>query len=407
MKVFKSLFLLFLIFSLNSGFAQYWLEISDRLPAGSGGGTLTDVCFFGDTGWVVNYNPSVTQGELFYTTDAGESFSRITLPYIPRRIFMVNKDKGYVGCNNGRLLFTPDGWQSWAYTNGTLGVMIEGITIAPGADTGYCCGGDSWIGLFDSTGFVDTYLLYKINLHDISFPADTGQGWVCGDNSTLSRYYNGSWQTLTMPYAQSYYGLYFLPGTSTGWAAGGQDWSMFPVISHTTDGMNWVKQTHPITDGIFYEIHMVNELHGWVAGNHILHTQDGGSTWTEQAQDFPNTWRAIFAVHENLAYAVGNDKRILKYDIWEGIDESAGDFTVAVYPNPALEQIHIHTGYQGNDEVMVSIFETSGKRVLTKSIIPAEGACSLNLQGLNEGLYILNVRIGNNDTSVRLMLMRP
>ncbi|MBU2649615.1 MAG: T9SS type A sorting domain-containing protein, partial [Bacteroidetes bacterium] len=200
---------------------------------------------------------------------------------------------------------------------------------------------------------------------------------------------------------------YFLTGTTTGWAVGGQDWSMLPVIAHTTDGINWVKQTHPISDGNFYEIHMVNDLHGWAVGNHILHTQNGGTTWTEQAQDYPNTWKAVFAVNENLAFAVGNDKRILKYDLWEGMDENGFEFSINVYPNPAFDHIIINTGTPENEEVLVSIYETSGKKVLSESLIPAEGFCNLNLQGLNEGLYILNVRVGFNDTSVRLMLMRP
>jgi len=77
--------------------------------------------------------------------------------------------------------------------------------------------------------------------------------------------------------------------TTTGWAVGGYrdpNTSLrCPIILNTTNGTLWNIQTPPDPNDNYYlyGVDFVGSLIGWAVGSgKIIHTQDGGNTWTTQ-----------------------------------------------------------------------------------------------------------------------------
>jgi photosystem II stability/assembly factor-like uncharacterized protein len=106
------------------------------------------------------------------------------------------------------------------------------------------------------------------------------------------------------------------------WVAGGIS-DGFGVILRTTDGgRNWIRQgsIDQIPDGQISAIYAINKQIAWAAGFEfdaggdtegdgvILHTKDGGRTWTRQAQDLtPNAnLQGVYASDASHVWVVGD-----------------------------------------------------------------------------------------------------
>jgi photosystem II stability/assembly factor-like uncharacterized protein len=88
----------------------------------------------------------------------------------------------------------------------------------------------------------------------------------------------------------------------TGWAVGGT-WD----ILHTSDGGDtWqtVSYGQPYPHS-FYDVSFVDGQTGWVTGGVILHTTDGGASWTEQESDYGYSLYGVSFVDANSGWAVG------------------------------------------------------------------------------------------------------
>ncbi len=149
------------------------------------------------------------------------------------------------------------------------------------------------------------------NMLSISFPfAD--EGWVCG-RYYLYHFTDGNWTNADQSYVHgSNTSIYFIPGTTCGWCVGSHS-----NILHTTDGMNWVKQTSPDfnhqDDYGLYGVYFQDTSTGWAvgAGGVILHTTDGGENWSIQESGTTNGLTSVFAVSSTV-YAAGQNGTVLK-----------------------------------------------------------------------------------------------
>ncbi|PNX49825.1 MAG: hypothetical protein BV457_00360 [Thermoplasmata archaeon M9B1D] len=91
--------------------------------------------------------------------------------------------------------------------------------------------------------------------------------------------------------------------SENGWAVG------YNTIIHTTDGGDtWSEQD----DGIYYNqgyhaVDFINSQTGWVAGSLIIKTIDGGNTWTQQYDPSSYGINSIQFVDANNGWAVGGE----------------------------------------------------------------------------------------------------
>lgn len=90
-----------------------------------------------------------------------------------------------------------------------------------------------------------------------------------------------------------------------------------------------------------------------------------------------------------------------------GLSEITKDeMETAVFPNPASENVMISIKMEKSEMLQVSLYNTIGGLVKEKTSSAVEGSneIPLDLTGLNKGLYILNIKVGNSSTSKKLIV---
>lgn len=112
-----------------------------------------------------------------------------------------------------------------------------------------------------------------------------------------------AWTSLEIPTGETLRAIHF-PSPAQGWAAGYNG-----TILHSSDGgMTWSKQSSGTSER-FLAIRFVNEQVGWAgAGRYVTRTVDGGSTWKSVGAD-PSPFRfrnSLFPVSANQAWAPVN-----------------------------------------------------------------------------------------------------
>jgi photosystem II stability/assembly factor-like uncharacterized protein len=87
------------------------------------------------------------------------------------------------------------------------------------------------------------------------------------------------------------------------------------MILHTEDGGDtWTPQTSG-TRHTLAEVYFTDEKRGWVVGDFgtILHTTDGGKTWTLQKSHVEHELTGLSFVHPNAGWIIGKWGIVLKY----------------------------------------------------------------------------------------------
>ena len=91
----------------------------------------------------------------------------------------------------------------------------------------------------------------------------------------------------------------------------------------------------------------MNEYEGWIAGNEgtILHSLDGGETWTLQSSGTSETLLDIFFTSPSNGYAVGTNGTILHYTQLSNIKNPEGQnesfYLMQNNPNPFQTKTNI------------------------------------------------------------------
>ncbi len=96
--------------------------------------------------------------------------------------------------------------------------------------------------------------------------------------------------------------------SNNGWAVGTQG-----TILHTINGgTTWTPQTN-VLSGDLYSVHFIDNNKGWAVGDHgtILHTINGGTTWTPQTNVLSGDLYSVHFIDNNKGWAVGDHGTIL------------------------------------------------------------------------------------------------
>ncbi|MEN8224513.1 MAG: T9SS type A sorting domain-containing protein [Bacteroidota bacterium] len=370
-----------------------WTEISDNVPGDLPDGNFTDVYFIGDEGWITFDELYNNHGAILYTDNAGMSFTILTVPEVPNVIEMIDAGKGFAGCLSGNVYYTNDGGVQWKLLSGSLGSEIYGIDALADPLMGYACGEYGYISIFDTNQVYPPDQPFspwynQIDMLDIEFPIDSNEGWVCGEYM-IGHYHYGTWDSLNAPQCRRYYSLCFI-NSDTGWSTGGQGMVMTPVITNTTDGINWNWQSHPLIDQWLYDIYFIDKDWGWSVGMYILSTIDGGETWVKEAQNYGNTWYALHAVDSSAVYVVGRNKRILKRDIIISLEELQISRILNTYPNPFKVHTTLEYELSTSSNIQFTIYNNTGRevfRIEEKYELSGHHSILLSLYHLPSGLY--------------------
>ena len=376
---------------VNSYAQQYgWVDISNNLPSSNGTASLSDLHFINnDEGWIC----SSTLGEIYHTTDGGQTFETQTTQYSTNAIYMINSQLGYAGGYNGRVYKTTNGGTNWV-VHGSIGGPLRDIDFPPNSDSGYCCGDNGKIYKITPSGVSSMFSGVSSNLKSISFPGS--EGFVCGQSAIL--HFDGSWlKDQTYPGA-SYNGICMVNDT-TGWAIGDAG-----AIIKTTDGLNWYYQTNPDTSHrSLYDVFFLNTNEGWAVGwpAVILHTTNSGTNWSIEIDGWTSNFlTSVQFTSSTNGYILGNNKTLFKYGLLTEVEQQSTaptEFKLEQnYPNPFNPSTSIQYTIGSLQFVQLKVYDVLGHEIAT--LVNEEKAAGVyneqfTMNNLSSGIYFYQLKV--------------
>lgn len=85
-----------------------------------------------------------------------------------------------------------------------------------------------------------------------------------------------------------------------------------------------------------------------------------------------------------------------------GVTEMLTEANISMYPNPSSGQLTINFSAYETKLVEMNVFDMTGKRVYQSQLLNKQN--SIDLGTLSEGLYFVNLRIGSQSTTQKLMI---
>jgi photosystem II stability/assembly factor-like uncharacterized protein len=408
----KKLFLLIIVHStlyiVHCFSQQYgWVDISNNLPSSNGTVTLSDMHWISDNeGWIC----SGFLGEIYHTTDGGQTFETQTTQYSTNAIYMLNSSEGYAGGWNGRVYKTTNGGVNWV-VHGSIGNTLLDIDFLPNSDSGYCSGYNGKIYKITSNGISSMSSGVAANLYSISFPGR--QGWVCGEQVIL--HFNGSWVGDQSNPTETYNAIH-MDSETTGWVAGDNG-----VIIHTTNGFNWDYQTNPDSlNRTLNDIFFLTANEGWAIGDggRLLHTTNAGTNWNIILEGWTtNMLRAVQFTSSTNGYVLGNNKTLFKYGLLTNVEEQPTQPTEFKleqnYPNPFNPSTRIQYQVSSISQVTLKVFDVLGNAVATlvNEYKPAgsyevEFNTSSIIHQPSSGIYFYQLKSGEYLQTKKMMLLK-
>ncbi len=269
----KMIFILLLLLPFAAN-AQ-WELMESKVSAG-----MSSLVFLEDGihGWAAGTSSAgpITMRFIFRTTDSGETWSQFSCPFYARDMAFVSPDSGWGVGDSGKIYQTLDGGESWTQQASGTTRQLNSVIFINNLE-GWACG-----------------------------------GWESGPYLVLHTDNGGeTWEDQSFGSGYSCTGLSF-SDSQNGWI-GGYDSSGYAQIHVTDDGgETWTRQTLPseVLDSGIESIDFVNENIGWAATSSIsiagciLHTTDGGDSWSIQYIT-NHHYHGIDAKDENNVVVVG------------------------------------------------------------------------------------------------------
>jgi photosystem II stability/assembly factor-like uncharacterized protein len=223
---------------------------------------------------------------IIFTKDGGntwyEQFEGLKEKYTIffKSVFFIDRDHGWVVGDQGVILRTSNGGQTWIRLNADIEPLnVVGVRLP-----------------------IDLFSVYFVNQET---------GWASGKFGTIMNTSNGgaTWKKQRSATQQNLYKIFFI-GDKNGWAVGSEG-----TILYTEDGgkgwfKGWLKGWKKQNSGInvpIWSIYFIDKEYGWaVAGrNIILHTTDGGKTWNKQKANVDKSLGDVFFLDKNNGWIVG------------------------------------------------------------------------------------------------------
>ncbi len=338
------------------------------------------------------------------TTDGGNTWTSTSISN-----FMINSFSfpsatvGYYGSNNNVVAKTTDQGASWINQNPNADPYAILSVSFPTIDVGYAVGnagvirkttngGTSWT--TQSSGLTT-------DINEVYF-FDVNIGICVGNSGKIKRTIDGgaSWSTVASGVTGNLYDLYFIDA-NTGFIAGASG----KILKTTDGGLSWTSLTTATTQWL-YAICFKNSLEGYAGGasGTMLKTTDGGATWQPEVTGITSQAINDIAYVNNRFIAVAGQGIILTNGT-TGINQNQKEHSsVAISPNPASDFVSINFENTKYLKITIDVFDVKG--VLMKSVILGENQHILNVEDLNNGIYMIVVKSKDFTESQRLIIQR-
>ena len=337
-----------------------------------------------------------------------------------REVYFPSAQTGYICGDTGAVLKTTNSGDNWFMLNSGISALLFDVQFLNN-ETGYIAGGfTSWdsigIGWMRKTtdggsNWATHYYgqgggcIFEIQFFD----EVTGIALFTGK---IARTTNGGFNWLTMAGVNNCFDMHF-PDHQTGYVSGPAG-----IYHKTTDqGMTWSTLNTNFSWSA-YSVYFHNSQTGYMVGPEgtIVFTSNGGTSWLLSKTVTSTFLRKIFLSDSLTGYIVGNFGNILKTTTG-GISSviDAGNSTKIIdfelfqnYPNPFNPRTNItfRLGYRAKVELLV--FDIRGRRIsdLANEVM-APGIHNIVFEefGLSSGAYICRLRIDNQHSATKKMLL--
>jgi photosystem II stability/assembly factor-like uncharacterized protein len=366
------------------------------------------------TGWATGSGSVILK-----TTDGGLNWQQqiIDLGY-PKNLYglsMLDANTGYIAGWFETILKTTNSGANWNIISNIPSNSGNSNSAASfvNSQTGWICsslgrvlrttnGGVSW----DTSNVGNTG-----PLEDIQF-VNPLTGWVCGDVGNLRKSTDGgiTWTGTSLLTTANFDGLYFL-NVNTGWTVGEQDNMVFKT---TNSGGKW--DTVAVLPGgslqYSYVIYFSSALTGWIGGTNsrLFRTTDGGFNWVRENAVYLAFFSNLSFYNDSIGWAVGGHGTIIHtttsgepVGIIEVESSVPSGFNLYQnYPNPFNPSTNIGYQIEGNDYVILTVYDILGKEVVT--LVNKEeqaGNHEVRLDGTNlaSGIYFYKLVVKRLNSS--------
>lgn len=404
---------------------------------GAGSGSFFNVVqFFDENNGYLMGDPEGGEYEIYVTSDAGANWTRVAGTNIPNPVSGEFGITGMCETVGNTTWFTTN--RGRIYKSNDMGLTWEVFTIAAlTTDTNIEIA-------FDDSGLagVADYYSTASELHTLYITADGGETW-----------------TLTTPTGNWYEsGTSSVPGSLNTFVSVGADATTPNMgISYSTDGgLTWTDYASFYSNGQVISIDMVSIDKGfagtfgqqqdessaiisggfWVLGDvenqvanaaeitgEISIAQSTTSTYTTDVVEnvasyewtipagitgsstcnyidltFNQIGAATISVTPKNYFSEG-ESSTLDLDVYTFINENNELVTLSTYPNPATDFVNLSCK---NAIETIEVYNVNGQ--LISSLIVNNQNYKLNVKDFEDGMYILNIKIGNNTITQNIIV---
>lgn len=364
-------------------------------------GPLNDVDFPSpSTGYICGSD------KLIKTDRGGNAWSDVTPDGAENMVDLsfIDEQRGWALQNDGVVHRTNDGGNSWEQSS--IG-NVSGMSALQFLDqnTGYAVGASGTIAKTVDGGIAwskDDPGNHQFS--DLHF-TDPDHGWAGGHVNMLYRTRDGgeNWEDLSNNFSDPHFiNCVHFENDSEGWVAGA-----FPdgVILHTSNGGDtWTVQdstSHQIED-----LHFTSPSKGWALEDRgtIHFTDNGGSDWEKQKE-------ALLSPYENPlvrltsidfpgpgnGWAVGENGAIFHFsELFTDLRTSPkkeGAF-FSVHPNPVSKKARIEWGSPEKGQIRIFLYDAFGNLVRKRELRSSKGKnrMIMDVEGLASGIYFLRAK---------------
>ena len=241
---------------------------------------LWDVCFINNQcGWICG-----AENTLLKTIDSGMNWTKIALSdstnIVNVTIKFIDTNNGWMSNNQGEILKSSDGGLNWQ--------IVKNNNI-----------GGARLAVFDESTvyFLSRYLFRTFN---------GGLKWDSMDVSTPKNYMRNEM---------------FFPNPDHGFittvnGTGGMIITEYPVIITKDSGNSWQTSSYMKTKSNGFNcVFFVDENNGWIAGDNIYKTNDGGENWIldHSIKEGMVHAKDMYFINPNLGWLLDWDGQVYKY----------------------------------------------------------------------------------------------
>jgi photosystem II stability/assembly factor-like uncharacterized protein len=354
-------------------------------------GDVTNVTLVSrDTMFVSTYDFSSSGGSVYYTTDAGLSWTPVaTDPAINHRIDLeMNAPSGKLFASPSHLISSPDYGVTWdTLLNYIAGTTSTDLLHFADSQTGSLSGNIS--------GFVG-YSAYFFRTED------AGTHWYTGDPFSFPN----SNALTTMCFVNADTAFAFM-NQYAGWAPSAVNRLVkifnFNLSVPSPGDTSYVFSNQMVNTTMpdyMNDARFEDSSNGLAVGNagKIYRTTNGGTSWTVDYADTCTSCPILKLDFANgTGYAVGANGILVKYGVTTGIPEAAAA-SFSVYPNPGRDLFQIRTGAA---KASLEVYNSIGELI---TAVETGNEYKLDLSGYAKGIYFAKLTVNGKAVSKKIVL---